>query len=410
MITLRSPEQPIAPGASLVPLPAFKPRGEVNVIFLLVDFADKPHKESESPDKFKKLLFSNNNTDYSDKSLNEYYHEVSYGQVDIAGFVSDWMRMPQPYSFYVDGNNDGLGDYPRNSQRMVEDAVNMAKQQGGIDWDKFDVNGDGKIDALSIVHAGTGAEVVGSGEGEIWSHKSLITEKIAVTSKTSALGYLTVPADSKLGVIANELGHLLFQWPDLYDAESNGIRVTEGLGSWCLMAAGSWNNGGATPGFPCAWCRHVQGWTDSTNVVENGDLTIKNAEENPQIYRLWTKGQPSDEYFLVENRQKVGFDLKLAGDGLLVYQVDDKMPNNIDEDHLTVGLLQADGRRDLQSTDRFFRNRGDPSDPYPGTTKNFLLGSSTKPNTRSYANKPTGVQMELIDKTSSKAMKVSVKV
>ena len=52
-------------------------------------------------------------------------------------------------------------------------------------------------------------------------------------------------------------------------------------------------------------------------------------------------------------------------------------PNNFDEDHLTVVLLQADGRRDLQSTDRFFRNRGDPSDPYPGTTKNFLLGSTT---------------------------------
>src|SRR5206468_11816996 len=123
-------------------------------------------------------------------------------------------------------------------------AVNMAKQQSGIDWDKFDVNGDGRIDALSVVHAGTGAEVKGSGTGEIWSHKSIITSKISVTNHTFALGYLTVPEDSKLGVIAHEMGHLLFQWPDLYDAENNGTRVTEGLGSWCLMAAGSWNNGG----------------------------------------------------------------------------------------------------------------------------------------------------------------------
>ena len=45
---------------------------------------------------------------------------------------------------------------------MVEDAVNLAKQQGGgIDWDRFDVSGDGIIDALSVIHAGRGAEQTG---------------------------------------------------------------------------------------------------------------------------------------------------------------------------------------------------------------------------------------------------------
>ena len=401
------PEKPIALGASLVPLPTFKPRGDVNVLFLLVDFNDKPH--TESPDKFKKLLFSNNNNSYNDKSLNEYYQEVSYGQVNIVGIVSDWIRMPQPYAYYVNGG-DGLCAYPRNSQRMVEDAVNLAKQQGGIDWDKFDVSGDGKIDALSVVHAGRGAEQTGAGSGEIWSHKYNITKKINVTDKTYALGYLTVPEDSKLGVIAHEMGHLLFGWPDLYDAETKGNRVTEGLGVWCIMAAGNWNNGGSTPGYPCAWCRFVQGWTNSINVVDKGKLVVKNAEENQEVYRLWTKGKASDEYFMVENRQKVGFDSKLPGDGILIYQIDDTMPNNFDEDHLTVGLIQADGRRDLQSTERFFRNQGDASDPYPGTTKNYTFGTNTKPNSKSYANKVTGVYLQLLDKKSSKEMKVLVRV
>jgi immune inhibitor A len=401
------PEKTIPLGAQLVPLPSFKPRGDVNVLFLLVDFNDKPH--TKSSDNFNKLLFSTNNTGYTNKSLNEYYNEVSYGQVNIVGTVTDWIRMPQPYSYYVNGD-DGLGRYPRNAQKMVEDAVTMAKQQGGLDWDKFDVNGDGKIDALSVVHAGRGAEQTGAGSGEIWSHKYNITSKINVTTETSVLGYLTVPEDSKLGVIAHELGHLLFGWPDLYDAETGGNRVTEGIGVWCLMAAGSWNNGGATPGYPCAWCRHVQGWTNSINVTKAGELVINNAEENPEVYRLWTKGKSSDEYFMVENRQKVGFDGKLPGDGILIYQIDDTMPNNFDEDHLTVGLLQADGRRDLQSTERFFRNQGDASDPYPGTTKNYLFGTNTRPNSKSYANRTTGVQLQLLDKNSSKSMKVLVKV
>jgi immune inhibitor A len=238
-----------------------------------------------------------------------------------------------------------------------------------------------------------------------------MTSRIQLTHNTFATSYLTVPEDSRLGVIAHEIGHLLFGWPDLYDAEPNGIRVTEGLGSWCLMAAGSWNNNGNTPGFPCAWCRHVQGWTNSINIQKQQDVVVSNAEENQDIYRLWTKGQNSQEFFMLENRQKVGFDKDLPGDGILIYQIDEVMPNNNNEDHLAVGLMQADGTRDLQQIGGgFFRNQGDASDPYPGTTKNFTFGSNTKPNSKSFAGKNTGVHLRLLDKQSSKAMKLRMSV
>jgi immune inhibitor A len=401
------PEMPQNLEANLIQLPRFKPRGDTNTLFLLVDFEDKPH--SQSPERFKKLLFSQGNTRYDDKSLNEYYSEVSYGQVNIIGYVSDWMRMPKPYSYYVNGRN-GLSHYPTNAQRMVEDAVNLAKQQGGIDWDRFDVDGDGMIDALSVIHAGRGAEQTGPGSGEIWSHKWNMTSRIPVTPNTYSYLYQTVPEDARLGVIAHEIGHLVFGWPDLYDAEPNGIRVTEGLGSWCLMAAGSWNNNGNTPGFPCAWCRHVQGWTNSINIEKLQHLIVRNAEENREIYRLWTKGKNSQEYFMLENRQKVGFDKNLPGDGILVYQIDEVMPNNYNEDHLAVGLMQADGRRDLQEIGGFFRNQGDASDPYPGTTKNYVFANNTKPNSKSFAGKNTGVFVQLLDKQSSKAMEVRTRV
>ena len=401
------PETPQNLEAELIRLPQFKPRGDTNTLFLLVDFEDKPH--SQSPERFKKLLFSHGNTNYDEKSLNEYYNEVSYGQVNIIGHVSDWMRMPKPYSYYVNGY-DGRGYYPRNAQRMVEDAVNLAKQQGGIDWDRFDVNGDGMIDALSVIHASRGAEQTGPGSGNIWSHKWNMTLKIPLTSITHAFSYQTVPEDARLGVIAHEIGHLIFGWPDLYDAEPNGIRKTEGLGSWCLMAAGSWNNRGNTPGFPCGWCRHVQGWTNSINIDKLQHLIVRNAEENQDVYRLWTGGQNSQEYFMLENRQKVGFDKNLPGDGILIYHIDELMPNNYDEDHLAVGLMQADGRRDLQETGGFFRNQGDASDPYPGTTKNYVFASNTKPNSRSFAGKNTRVFVQLLNKRSSKSMEVRLRV
>jgi immune inhibitor A len=401
------PEMPQNLEAELIQLPQFKPRGDTNTLFLLVDFEDKPH--SQSPERFKKLLFSQGNTSYDEKSLNEYYKEVSYGKVNIIGHVSDWMRMPKPYAYYVNGH-DGRSSYPTNAQRMVEDAVNLAKEKGGIDWDRFDVNGDGMIDALSVIHAGRGAEQTGPGSGDIWSHKWKMTSKIPLTSVTHALSYQTVPEDARLGVIAHEIGHLIFGWPDLYDAEPNGIRKTEGLGSWCLMAAGSWNNRGNTPSIPCAWCRHVQGWTNSFNIDKLQRVIVRDAEESQDVYRVWTKGQNSQEYFMLENRQKVGFDKNLPGDGILIYHIDELMPNNFDEDHLAVGLMQADGRRDLQEIGGFFRNQGDGSDPYPGTTKNYVFASNTKPNSKSFAGKNTGVFVQSLDKKSSKAMEVRVRV
>lgn len=386
-------------------LPSFRPKGDVNVLFLLVDFSDKPH--TETVEHYTELLFSENNTSYTDKSLKEYYREVSYGGVNIVGHVSDWYRMPQPYSYYT--VDDGLGAYPRNAQRMVEDALDIAKQQGGVDWDKFDVNKDGMIEALSVVHAGRGAEQTGPGSGNIWSHKYITTKKVNLTNNTFASTYLTVPEDAKLGVIAHEMGHLLFGWPDLYDAQPRGTRVTEGLGDWCLMASGSWNNNGVTPSYPCGWCRHVQGWTNTVNITSKQKLDVKNIEENKEVYRVWTKGRASSEYFMMENRQKVGFDSKLPGTGIIIYHIDETMPNNWDEDHLAVGVMQADGRRDLQEGG-FFRNQGDASDPYPGTTRNRKFGSNTKPNSKSYAGQNTGVTVVLSNKESSKAMKVLVAV
>ena len=402
---IRDPDELINREIALMPLPKFKPRGDVNVLFLLVDFVDKPHSQTVA--HFKKLLFSEGNTNYNEKSLKEYYKEVSYGAVNVTGYVSDWLRMPRPYAYYVNGNDDGTGPYPTNTQKLVEDAIEIAKQTGQIEWDKFDLNGDGKIEALSIVHAGRGAEQTGSGS-DIWSHKYQITRKMHVTNNTYALTYLTVPEDSRLGVIAHELGHLLFEWPDLYDAGPKGSMITQGLGDWCLMAGGSWNNKGDTPAYPSAWCRHGQGWSTTINLINEQELIVKDIETNKEVFRLWTNGQDNAEYFIMENRQKVKFDKHLPGEGILIYHIDENAINNWNEDHLGVGLVQADGRKDLQSL--FTGNQGDESDPFPGTGNNLTFGTNTRPNSKSYSNNNTGVYVKVIDGQSSRAINVKIRV
>jgi len=104
-------------------------------------------------------------------------------------------------------------------------------------------------------------------------------------------------------------------------------------------------------------------------------------ENNPVIYKLWTFGNGTTQYFLAENRQKTGFDVNLPNSGLLIYHVDELKTNNRDENHYLVDLEQADGRRDLNRGS----GRGDAGDPFPGSTGNINFDYSTNPNSKDYA-------------------------
>jgi immune inhibitor A len=200
---------------------------------------------------------------------------------------------------------------------------------------------------------------------------------------TSIFAYLTVPEDSRIGVCAHELGHLLFGWPDLYDTDSS----SEGLGNWCLMAGGSWNSNGDVPAHPSAWCKVNQGWASVQTHTANGVVSIADVKTSHTVHRLWKDGAPGNEYFLLENRQRTGFDTHLPGDGLLVYHVDEAIATNANENHPKVKLMEADGQRHLHNG----ANRGDAGDSYPGSSGNTAFNGTSNPNSKSYGNVDTCV-------------------
>ena len=103
-------------------------------------------------------------------SSHDYYKKVSYGNLDIVTVnlpsTVGWVTAPQTYSYYVNGQN-GIGSYPHNSQKLVEDIVNLVNPS--IDFSQYDNDGDGYVDALFIIHSGSGAEYTGN-NNDIWSH------------------------------------------------------------------------------------------------------------------------------------------------------------------------------------------------------------------------------------------------
>ncbi len=375
------PEQLPRRAAALAPAEAVRSRpttGKLRCLVLLVDFSD--NQGTRPAQDFQDMLFSQGT--YPTGSLRDFYKENSYGQLDVDGQVVGWLRLPQKYSYYVNGKNGG-GPYPTNAKKMVEDALALAAQQ--VDFRQFDTDGDKFLDGLFVVHAGGGAEAdpnKASRAKKIWSYQWNISQPF-VSNGVTAYAYCTEPEDGRAGVFCHEFGHML-GLPDLYDTNY----TSEGVGAWCVMGAGSWNNGGLTPGHFCAWSKMTLGWLKPKNIKTAANVTLKPVEQDKTaVRRLWSKGKTGAEYFLIENRQLIGFDADLPASGLLVWHIDDTQHNNDHPGSYWVGLRQADGRLDLEQN----RNQGDAGDSYPGSAGNKTFNAGSNPNSNDRFGNPTSV-------------------
>jgi immune inhibitor A len=353
-------------------------QGVVRVIVVLVDYSDKVMEHTAA--HFNDLFFSTGVLPHG--SVKEYFAEVTGGLVDIAGEVQGPFRLPQTLEWYSN-NNFGIGKPSGQPRAPIMARDTAVAADPAVNFGPYDNDGNGYVDAFIVVHAGRGGEQTGD-SGDIWSHKWVLPDVYAADG-TRIFAYLTVPEDSRIGVCAHELGHLLFGLPDLYDTDN----TSEGLGDWCLMAGGSWNGGGDVPAHLSAWCKANQGWVEVTNVTANRILTIPDVQSSKSVYRVWTNGAPGSEYFLLENRQRAGYDARLPSDGLLIWHIDESQPDNTDETHYLVGLMQADGQRDLEMA----RDQGDNGDPYPGATSNTALSPSSTPNSNSYTGVSSNVSI-----------------
>ncbi|WP_158850218.1 M6 family metalloprotease domain-containing protein [Algibacter sp. L1A34] len=362
--------------------------GTKRAIVLLVDFSDKKAVENQA--HFNNMLFSQNT--YATGSMRDFYKEASYGNLNVIGEVkgqngatSGWFRAPRTKAYYT--NNDfGFGSYPKNAQKCVEDVIDLANPH--VNFSNYDNSGDGFVEALIVICAGTGGESSGN-KSDFWSHKWGITPKNVDGVKINR--YFMAPEDGRVGVMAHELGHLLCGLPDLYDTDYS----SRGTGRWDLMAGGSWNNGGHTPAHPTAWCKVKCGWVAPTVVFnDTKNITLKPYHNNKDIIKLPIGSANSQEYFLLSNRQKNGFDAHLPGEGMIIEHIDDTKGNNTDENNYLVDIEQADGSRHLNTN----ANSGDASDVFPLATNKAFTNTSS-PNSKTYAN--TDSKVKVIDITRS---------
>ena len=383
----------------LIDRPPLILKGVIQTLVLLVDFPDRPHSEQRDTSFYEQMLFGDLDV-FPTGSMAEYYRRISnYNNsegktgIDINGKVYGWFGLPNNIDYYT-SSASGMGNYPRNAQGMAEDAVKQAIKQG-VDFTPYDALNEGAVTALFIIHAGRGAEETGN-KNDIWSLKWIVPNSIKVSENLVVNTFLTVPEDCHMGVCAHEWGHLAARWADFYDTGRIATQISNGLRNYCLMASGSWNNGGLTPGLPNGMLRMFHDWIDPVEITETTqNIILKPAAEKGSIVMIKNPATMprAEQYIFVEYRRKRQQDSFLPDEGLAIYTVDESVDNVNDENNLAIELIQADNRRYLA---KIFRrgNRGDADDLYPSKISgidNRILGKSSKPPLNLIGNVWSGI-------------------
>ena len=375
---------------------------EFNIPILLGKYADVTNTYFDSND-FQNLLFGNN----SSGSLKDYYSEISYGNFILDGQASGWYQSSLTQSQAVE-----------NVKQYVAEIA--AEADPNIDYGQYDNDGpdnipnsgddDGYVDGIAVVYPGCL-----NGDNNIWAHQSSLSSSQYVTNDLTPDGqyiivdtYLVCPElpgsqtcitseICPMGLYAHEFGHIL-GLPDLYDRDASD-GDSEGVGEWCLMASGNWlGYYGDTPAHMSSWCKIEMGWMEPTVIMNSiVDLPIISLATSASAIKIFEDDYHSNRYFLIENRQKIGFDTDLNGSGLLIYHVDENRGYgsngwsfgsvNDNENTKMIDVESADGFFDLDDNN----NRGDDGDPFPGSSNNLTFNNLSNPS----SNRNDGFQTDI---------------
>ena len=346
-------------------------QGSPRVPILLIDYQDKrmSNTKAQLEEHYKN----------GDKSVYQYFYDQSNGQYtpqfDVYGiYTLDSNREEYGGNVYVNGNR-----YDKGLGRMVEQAITKAGDE--IDWSKYDNDGDGEADVCIVVFAGVGeAQASSSVPESIWpcqwylssaayfgygdigtmERNGVSIDRFGVFNELNGSNDNGTTLDG-IGTFCHEFSHCL-GLPDFYDTNYGGHY---GMGYWSLMCSGCYNGvqiSGDTPVGYSAYEKNFMGWLNYTEAQENNQYTLPVSNSgNDMAVRI--KALNNNEYFILENRRKQGWDQCIRGEGVLIthftYMADrwsGNTPNN--EDVQLATIIPADGTLSSynESTDPYGKN------------------------------------------------------
>lgn len=276
-------------------------------------------------------------------------------------------------------------DFGSKSYSIFMNVVNEINPT--VDFSKYDVDNNGKIDLVFFLVAGTGANSSHNDSGNLWPHRSSFYTSAKFDGKdlrdyactTELLYDSSYSMIDGIGSFCHEFSHVLglADHYDTDDASSGGGSQTPG--EWDIMAGGNYLNYSITPAGYSIFERHALGFGSASVISQTGSYQLGAVNEANHGYILTTP--VTHETFMLENRQQAGWDQYLPGHGMLIWRVDSTDVNvwnnntvNVDPSHNYLELLRAGNSEYEQSA----------SDPFPGTLGVTHITNDTYPCLRTW--------------------------
>lgn len=365
-------------------------QGTKKGLIILAQFTDSKFQSGHDRALYNKIANAENYTDNGFKgSVKDYFKAQSAGQFELDFDVVGICQLKNPCSYY--GGNDSYGNDLRAGE-MVAEACQWAATQG-VDFSKYDWDGDGEVDQVFVLYAGKG-EANGGAVSTVWPHEFALS--YSDYGKSLSLSGVTVDTYAcsaelngrgklgGIGTFCHEFSHCM-GFPDLYDTGYSGWF---GMGDYDLMCAGNYNGDGKCPAGYSAYEKHECCWLtyqDVTHIDEALNVTgLKAISDGGSAYVIKNKAH-EDEYYIIENRQNTGWDAYLPSDGVMITHVDydayiwwNNMPNtkgNYYDEHKNV-YYNDHQRLTIFRAGRSTSDDGVTSDLYPYNTNNSLTAES----------------------------------
>ena len=330
--------------------------GQRRIPIILVEFKDKKFNNTRQ-DIIDAMLTGN-------ESVGQYFRDQSNGMYEPDFEVFGIYTLSQNREYY--GGHQG-NDNDKGLGWLVTEACQLATADG-VAFSPYDTNNDDYCDVVIVIYAGVGeaqaswihpeavwpcnwslsaAYYYGSGGNGAFRPSSgdPIVDNFAVFNELYGSNDNGTTIDG-IGTFAHEFGHCL-GLPDFYDT---GDGDHYGLGDWDIMCMGCYNNDGFTPPGYSAYEKNFMGWIELITPNPGTYYTLpvwnqKNASTDKAL--CITSDLNSNEFFILENRKKQGWDRYAPGEGIMIthvtYNADrwwGDSPNN--EDIQLMTLMNAD--------------------------------------------------------------------
>lgn len=318
----------------------FPTMGEMKGVVILAAFADIPF--SVSNDSIHTLLSNRLNADnYSEEIDFEEYSEV-FGkylplQCTIPGSARDYFRdqslgqfvpsfdvigpvtLSQKRAYYGE-NTSSKGGSDKNAGGMISEACQKAYDMRLTDFTDYDRDGDGTVDFVYVIYAGSD-EAQTDIEECIWAKASSISLTLDNGTKISRYacsGELVVdlPVVAGIGTFVHEFSHVL-GLPDFYNTKTGDFTMD----MWSVMDYGMYNAEGFVPCAYTSFERYSLGWIPMLTLEEPTTMPIGTTEKDSTGYRIFVSDTDTASFYLLETIRLEGWNSYAAAEGLLISEV-----------------------------------------------------------------------------------------